>query len=70
MKAEKMLNLAADSEKMADWNDGLSMIIDSTKSKSKFAALSDDELQLVAGGVNVTDEFKQQLIRSLKIGKK
>lgn len=61
MNIETMLKVAADSEKMGGWNDGLSFVLKNS-SRSVMKMIDDDDLQMVAGGVN-TDEC---LIASLK----
>ena len=60
MNAEKLLGIAADSQKSGTWNDSLSYMIDSVKSKHSMTALSDDELSMVAGG---TDSDKEAILR-------
>lgn len=50
MNVEKLLNIAADSQKMGDWGDGLTFMVNSAKG-SAMQSLSDDELMQVAGGI-------------------
>ena len=66
MKAEKMLKIAADSWKMPGWNDTLSMVVDSAMPKTGLRALSDEDLQLVAGGAEVSDDLKREIMNKLQ----
>lgn len=50
MNVEKLLGIAADSQKMGDWGDSLSFMVNISKSGS-IQALDDDDLMDVAGGV-------------------
>lgn len=53
MKVEKMLNLSADSERLGGIGDMLSIQVNEVRKKyesGKMIPLSDEELELVAGG--------------------
>lgn len=60
--AEKLLGIAAESSEMKGWSDSLSYMVSSVEKKYQSRCLSDEELGMVAGGVN-TDEL---LVEKLK----
>lgn len=64
MQIEKLLKIASDSTEFGSFNDGLSMMLGAEERKLSRKMLSDDELDLVAGGVNVNNDF--ELIERLK----
>ena len=57
MKMENLLKLAVDSSKMGSWNDQLSYIVDSASGNRSLRALSDDDLEFVAAGVDLNAEL-------------
>ena len=50
-KTERLLHLCADSMKMPGWNDSLERITENVMNKCTENMLSDEELQMVAGGI-------------------
>ena len=62
-----MLEFVADSAKMPGWDDALSCITDPISEKAKLIPLSNDELDMVAAGVDMDKELilklKQGLLR-------
>ena len=62
MQIEKLLNIASDSNSFGSFNDGLSMILGAEEKKLSRKMLSDDELDLVAGGT-ATDMETIELIK-------
>lgn len=61
MNTRTLLNMAVDSAKMPGWNDGLSFVLKNASS-APMEMIEDDDLQMVAGGVNTDD----QLVAALK----
>lgn len=64
MQIEKLLKIASDSTKFGSFNDGLSMVLGAEERKLSRKMLSDDELDLVAGGVSGNPDL--ELIERLK----
>ena len=62
LKAEKLLNLTAESNETGFFSDALSFTVNSVFRKYDSKMLSDDDLMMVAGGVD-TDK---DLIESIK----
>ena len=58
---EKLLDTVSDSSKFEGWNDALSHMVGSIQSKYARRALSEDELSMVAGGVNVPEDLMQKI---------
>ena len=50
MNVEKLLGIAADSQKMGDWGDTLSFMVNASKGGT-IVELNDDDLMQVAGGI-------------------
>ena len=53
-KIEKLLRISADSHKMPGWNDSLSYVLG--REEISLHALTDEQLDMVAGGVDVPEE--------------
>lgn len=65
VNAEKLLKTVADSSRFGSYNDALSYMVDSVSKKYSSRMLSEDELSLVAGGVNVSDAQIDELINKI-----
>lgn len=65
VNAEKLLKTVADSSRFGSYNDALSYMVDSVSKKYSSRMLSEDELSLVAGGVNVSEEQIAKIIKEV-----
>ena len=66
LKSEKLLGIASESNMLGNYNDALSLVIDSVHS-SGGVALSDDDLLQVAGGVGANPLLIQKLKKNLNL---
>lgn len=72
MRVEKLLGIAADSQKMGCFDDALSYSVNSVLKKGGMQVLSEEDLQLVAAGVTIdknqelADKLKQNLFGGSK----
>ncbi len=57
IKTEDFLKIAADSSRMGNWNDQLSCIVDAAAGRRGLRALSDEDLEMVAAGVDTDAEL-------------
>lgn len=65
MKTEDFLKIAVDSSRMGNWNDQLSYVTDAAAGRRGLKALSDEDLEMVAAGVDVNAELISKIKNSI-----
>lgn len=58
MRVEKLLGIAADSQKTGCFDDTLSLSVNSVLKKAGMQVLSEEDLQLVAAGVTIDENYE------------